>query len=70
MKDFGKVQWNGVAGNYFGTEFGQVKDPQGGAVAVDLRSLCTLQAVTDAKSGQIVLQNPQPGTRSSLRSTS
>jgi hypothetical protein len=66
VKSFGNVQWNGVAGSYFGTQFGQVKDPQCAAVAVDLKAFCTLQAIMDAKTGQILLQNPQPGTRGSL----
>src|SRR6185503_11037928 len=29
-------------------------------------SLCTLQAIADAKTGQILLQNPKPGTRGTL----
>ena len=41
-------------------------DPQCSAVAADLKPYCTLQAVTDAKTGQVVLQNPQPGTRGTL----
>ena len=28
--------------------------------------MCTLQAIADARTGQILLQNPQPGTRGSL----
>ena len=60
------VRWTtgAIAGNYF--ESGALKtvaDPQCGAVASNLRSLCTLQAVADAKTNQILLQNPQPGTR-------
>ena len=35
-------------------------------VASDLTPYCTLQAVTDAKSGQIVLQNARPGHRGTL----
>ena len=35
-------------------------------MAADLKQYCTLQAVTDAKTGQIVLQNPQPGKRGTL----
>src|SRR5262249_58476535 len=37
------------------------KDPQCLAVASSLQSLCTLNAIKDAKSGQILLQNAQPG---------
>jgi VCBS repeat-containing protein len=61
----GKVGWNGNFGSYFGSSFGRTADPQCAAVGVDLKSLCTLQAVTDS-SGNIVLQNPRPGTRGSL----
>src|SRR5207244_946469 len=40
---------------------GTGKDPQCSAVAASLQSLCTLNAITDTKSGQILLQNAQPG---------
>ena len=67
----GKVNWVSVSnpndhnfGSYFGS-FTRTKDPQCTAVASELASFCTLQAVTDS-SGKIVLQNPQPGTRGSL----
>jgi len=69
----GKVHWGDVGGSgqlvgsYFGDEnFGKTTDPQCLALAVDLKSFCTLQAVTDATTGQILLQNPQPGTRGTL----
>ena len=63
----GRVQWNGDFGNYYADgAFGKVADPQCSLVAVDLKPYCTLQAVTNAKTGQIVLQNPQPGTRGTL----
>jgi hypothetical protein len=65
-KGFGKVQWNGDFGTFFGSDFSRVPDPQCATVAAELRSYCTLQAVTDAKSGQILLQNPRPGTRGTL----
>jgi hypothetical protein len=58
------VSWNGNFGSYFGSSFGRTADPQCAAVGVDLKSLCTLQAVTDG-SGNIVLQNPKPATRGS-----
>jgi len=62
-----KVEWNGgdVAGNYFGSAYTKVRDPQCAGIASNLRSLCTLNAVADS-SGRIVLQNPQPGTRGNL----
>jgi hypothetical protein len=62
-----RVQWEAgaQAGNYFGGAYTQVGDPQCARVAANLRSLCTLDAIADA-SGNIVLQNPLPGTRGSL----
>src|SRR6185436_5980675 len=65
-KAFGQVDWNGNFGTYFANGFGKVGDPQCASVAVDLKPYCTLQAITDAKTGQIVLQNPQPGKRGTL----
>jgi hypothetical protein len=63
----GSVQWSGNSGNYFPADrFQKVADPQCGAVASVLGPYCTLQAVTDAKSGQILLQNPHPGNRGTL----
>jgi hypothetical protein len=60
------VQWtSGNSGRYFGDIFSKVPDPQCGAIDPSLRSFCTLQAVTD-KSGNIILQNPQPGTRGNV----
>jgi len=62
----GEVTFDGTpaaAGAYWkpGT-FTVVKDPQCLAIATNLQSLCTLNALTDAKTGQILLQNAQPGT--------
>jgi hypothetical protein len=53
--------------NYFeaGT-FGKTKDPQCLAVHPSLSNFCSLLAVTDARTGEIVLQNPQPGTRGTI----
>jgi hypothetical protein len=62
----GKVTWNGNFGSYFGSSFGRASDPQCAAVAAELKSLCTLQAVTNVQTGQVVLQNPKPGSRGSL----
>jgi hypothetical protein len=56
-----------VYGSYFEPDaFRTVTDPQCAAVAANIRSLCTLQAVADAKTGQIILQNPLPGTRGNV----
>ena len=65
-KSFGHVQWNRAAGNYFGTRFGQVTDPQCGQVAPELTPYCSLQAITDARTGQVLLQNARPGRRGTL----
>jgi hypothetical protein len=61
----GKVTFNGTPagnGNYYapGT-LTTVKDPQCGALAASLQPLCTLNAIADGHSGQILLQNPEPG---------
>jgi hypothetical protein len=57
----------GPSGSYFSREsFEQVIDPQCGTVAANLRTLCTLSAVRDVQSKQILLQNPLPGTRGTL----
>ena len=54
-------------GSYFEPgSFKTTRDPQCAAVASNLQGLCTLQAVADAKSGQVVLENPLPGTRGNV----
>src|SRR5262249_29404824 len=65
------VQWaNGASsGNYFAP--GTIKtdkDPQCASVtsAQGLDGLCTLNAVFDGKTGQVLLQNPLPGHRGTL----
>jgi hypothetical protein len=59
------VTWaqGAAAGNYFHNRYKTVLDPQCIGVDAGIRGLCTLSAIKDSKSGQIVLQNPQPGTR-------
>ena len=42
--------------------FTTVKDPQCSAIAASLQAFCTLNAIADAKTGQVLLQNAQPGT--------
>jgi hypothetical protein len=64
LKD-GKVTFTGTQaanGSFLapGT-FTSVKDPQCAAIASSLQSLCTLNAIKDAKTGQILLENAQPG---------
>jgi hypothetical protein len=66
-KASGQVEWSGNFGSYFASNaFAKVTDPQCGGVASVLRPYCTLQALTDAQSGQILLQNPLPGKRGTL----
>jgi hypothetical protein len=69
----GRVHWgdplpNGqLVGGYFPTgAFVKVADPQCAQVAVSLQSFCSLDAVATADTGEIVLQNPLPGTRGNL----
>lgn len=61
------VQWADGARNgfYFGDVFSKVRDPQCLSIDPSLRAFCTLSAVAD-KSGNIILQNPQPGTRGNV----
>jgi hypothetical protein len=66
VKPFSELKWTGDTGDYFGSRFGQIQDPQCGQIASELRAYCTLQAVTDAQSGNILLQNPKPGRRGTL----
>lgn len=57
------------SGNYFlGGALKQIADPQCATVTTlqNLQSTCTLDAIADAKSGQILLQTPLPGTRGNL----
>src|SRR5262249_50867940 len=60
------VQWGGNTGLYFGDVFKKVADPQCLAIDPSLQSACTLQAVALKSSGDIILQNPQPGTRGNV----
>jgi hypothetical protein len=65
--DQGKVSWNGQFGSYFGTGvLGKIPDPQCALVGSQLTTSCSLQAVTDAKTGQILFQNPTPGSRGNV----
>src|SRR5204863_6272865 len=57
----------GLTGSYFSRHLvKQVKDPQCLAIASHLTTLCSLSAIADVKTGQILLQNPLPGTRVTL----
>ena len=70
----GKVTFNGTqAGNgsyYAPGSFTTVKDPQCAALAANLQAVCTLNAIADAHTGQILLQNAQPGTVPTMGITS
>lgn len=63
--DYGSVgvSWpNGAqTGSLFSNRYTFTSDPQCLGVDPSIRSLCTLQAVVDNTSGEIVLQNPMPG---------
>jgi hypothetical protein len=65
----GKVQFTGApTGTYFDPAgFTVVRDPQCGAVTTreNLQAACTLNAIANTQ-GQILLQNPRPGTRGTL----
>jgi hypothetical protein len=67
----GKVSWKDgdPSGNYFGNAYHRVPDPQCSRIAPILQTanpnLCTLTAIADS-AGNIVLQNPLPGTRGNL----
>jgi len=51
-------------GNYFANRYTAVADPQCSNVSSDIRSLCTLSAITLASdTTKIVFQNPSPGMR-------
>jgi hypothetical protein len=67
------VKWgsgaSATSANYFAPgAYQQVADPQCAAVsaAQGLNAFCTIQAVKDTRSNQIVLQNPLPGRRGTL----
>jgi hypothetical protein len=66
----GKVQFpGGPTGIYFDPAgYTTVRDPQCSSVTTqqNLQAACTLSAIADARSGQILLQNPRPGTRGTL----
>jgi len=66
VKPFSQSEWDGDFGQYFGSRFGQIADPQCAQIASELRPYCSLQAVTDTGTGQILLQNAKPGKRGTL----
>src|SRR5262249_18468139 len=68
----GNVHWGdpvpsgALVGGYFESgAFRKVEDPQCSQVA-SLHSFCTLKALARADTGEIVLQNPQPGHRGTV----
>jgi hypothetical protein len=69
----GSVHWGdpgpsgALVGGYFESgAFDKVKDPQCNRLAPSLQQYCTLQAVISAKTGETLLQNPQPGRRGTI----
>jgi hypothetical protein len=63
-----KVEFpGGPNGSYFSRDaIKQVRDPQCFTIAQNLQNSCTLSAIADVKTDQILLQNPLPGTRGTL----
>jgi hypothetical protein len=61
----GRVTFDGTpaaTGAYWKPDtFAIDRDPQCSAIAASLQSLCTLNAIKDARTGQILLQNARPG---------
>ncbi|MEJ2109424.1 MAG: TonB-dependent receptor [Acidobacteriota bacterium] len=53
-------------GDYFGNKYEVVTDPQCLAIDPSIQSTCTLTAVADKATGEIVLQNPVPGDTGSI----
>jgi hypothetical protein len=66
--DSAGVSWphGAPTGSYFSNRYTYTADPQCNNVDASIRNLCTLQAVVDSKTGQIVLQNPVPGKRGNM----
>jgi hypothetical protein len=65
----GDVQFVGDTGYYLPKDaYVPVDDPQCAGVTTlqNLRTNCTIDAIAEAATGQIVLQNPKPGTRGTL----
>jgi hypothetical protein len=67
----GKVQWQDGAASgtyYMGGALTQIRDPQCANVSTlqNLRTSCTLNAVADGRTSQVLLQNPLPGKRGTL----
>ncbi len=54
------------SGNYLGNLFVKTPDPQCSAIDASLQGFCTLEAVALKSSGDIILQNAQPGTRGNV----
>jgi hypothetical protein len=55
-----------LSGNYFGDRYAPVVDPvcsNDSIIDPSIQSSCTLNAIQDTLSGNVVLQNPLPGTR-------
>ena len=52
------------AGNYFGNRYDQVQDPvctNSAIIDPSIQGRCTLNAIRNIESGNVVLQNPMPG---------
>ena len=62
------VRWDKGSnyGLYFGDVFSKVPDPQCLSIDPSLRPFCSLNAIAEKSSGDIILQNAQPGTRGNV----
>ena len=60
----GSVEWDGQFGSYYGNNVvRKVADPQCAELPSSISGFCSLLAVEDATTHQILLQNPRPGQR-------
>jgi len=66
----GHVVWNpgDRTGNYFNNKLLVVTDPQCALVDASIRGFCWLNGQADADTGQVLFQNPMPGTRGNFAS--
>jgi hypothetical protein len=62
------VSWadGAASGSLFADRYTFTKDPQCNSIEASLQPLCTLQAIKDNSTGNIVLQNPQPGKNGTM----
>ena len=66
----GHVVWNPSdrTGNYFNNKLVFVTDPQCALIDSSIQAFCMLNAQMDADTGEVLFQNPMPGTRGNFAS--